>query len=685
MRFSRKIHRYGTKLLNLLFYARGLQDYITILRKIRNFSLFRIKRSFNKMLYGQTFFRKEITKYKLTAEPDFLVSVIVPNFNHDKFLQERLDSIYAQDYNNFEVILLDDDSSDQSRRILNTYLTLYPDKTRLYVNEKNSGSGYKQWMKGIELARGQIIWIAESDDVSESKFLSSLVPKFANPAVKLAFSNTIFFEKNPQDEIWDLTSYWSGRTSLNPSQGWTILDVDFLNSGMKHSNLIPNVSSSLFKKPSDFQLKGSWTNYKYCGDWLFYVYQISGGLVAFEPNVTNYYRIHNESTIKKNAKSQEFSKELNSVINEIDSLMSRPRVLFSLPGLVIGGGEVFPFRMAQVCEKYGVVASLVDYEMIPSLDKDFFTNDNSVPIFRPYLVPQFLGQLGNKWDLIYSHHASADSVSAKYKPTSHPHLISLHGMYEEMKVEDVLDLEAILSSNPAQFTYTTEKNLTAFSAEFISSNNFQKVSNFVPDHLIPTQKLLVRSMSVDVNICLIARAIEGKGWLEAIEATIVARDKTNRNINLYLYGNGPINSLVRDQYNFSWLHVFDSTENSILTASSMDAGLFLSTYVGESMPLILMEFLAIGLPTIFTSNGLSTEMMTDSHGAIGFPIIETSRRARIQEIASALEELCCKEPIEIENIKIRMLEKYKFYSEHKIMIQYLELFYKLIGSSPKKS
>ena len=68
-----------------------------------------------------------------------LVSIIVPNYNHALYLRERLDSIYSQTYKKFEVILLDDASSDNSVEILTEYAQKYPQKTRLIVNEKNSG------------------------------------------------------------------------------------------------------------------------------------------------------------------------------------------------------------------------------------------------------------------------------------------------------------------------------------------------------------------------------------------------------------------------------------------------------------------------------------------------------------------------------------------------------------------
>lgn len=81
-----------------------------------------------------------------------------------------MDSIYQQTYQNIEVILLDDFSSDNSVEILKQYAKKYPHKTRLVVNEQNSGRVFRQWNKGLALAKGELIWIAESDDYCDTNF-----------------------------------------------------------------------------------------------------------------------------------------------------------------------------------------------------------------------------------------------------------------------------------------------------------------------------------------------------------------------------------------------------------------------------------------------------------------------------------------------------------------------------------
>ena len=70
--------------------------------------------------------------------------------------------------------MLDDASTDGSLAILESWATK-DERFRLVRNEVNSGSTFKQWNKGAELARGKFLWIAESDDVAEPDLLKDLV------------------------------------------------------------------------------------------------------------------------------------------------------------------------------------------------------------------------------------------------------------------------------------------------------------------------------------------------------------------------------------------------------------------------------------------------------------------------------------------------------------------------------
>ena len=122
-----------------------------------------------------------------------LVSVIIPNYNHAQYLEKRIDTVLNQTYQNIEVIILDDKSTDNSLEVIEQYRN-HPKVAQIVVNEQNTGSPFKQWDMGINLANGELIWIAESDDYNELIFLEELIAEWNRHSnVVLAFSNYVQF------------------------------------------------------------------------------------------------------------------------------------------------------------------------------------------------------------------------------------------------------------------------------------------------------------------------------------------------------------------------------------------------------------------------------------------------------------------------------------------------------------
>ena len=95
------------------------------------------------------------------------VSVVVPNYNHARYLPERLATIEAQAVEDVELILLDDRSTDESRAVLEKFARETRLPVRTAFNDVNTGSPFAQWRRGAEMATGEYLWIAESDDAAE--------------------------------------------------------------------------------------------------------------------------------------------------------------------------------------------------------------------------------------------------------------------------------------------------------------------------------------------------------------------------------------------------------------------------------------------------------------------------------------------------------------------------------------
>ena len=232
------------------------------------------------------------------------VSIIVPNYNHAKYLLQRLESVYNQTYQDFEVILLDDCSNDDSVTILNTYAK-HPKTSHVVFNDKNSGSTFKQWAKGIALAKGEFIWIAESDDVAELDFLTVSV-EYLQKHEKAGILNV-------RSQIIDANGqhikYQNNLKSTKKNSIITLIKGDmFAQNHMINTNSIINASACLIRKKYLDNIDFSIINLKLNGDWLIYIYILLESDILLCNKVLNKFRTHSNS-VRSNVTEQGSSME----------------------------------------------------------------------------------------------------------------------------------------------------------------------------------------------------------------------------------------------------------------------------------------------------------------------------------------------------------------------------------------
>lgn len=215
------------------------------------------------------------------------VSVVVPNFNHAPFLRQRIDSILNQTYQDFELILLDDASADHSREIIERYRG-NPHVSHVVYNEINSGSAFSQWNKGIGLAQGEWVWVAESDDYAEPMFLERMINEIAKvPNCSLAYAATWWVDEQG-NKLWETPD--SDR--VNAYQG-----MEFIRKKLAVSNSIANVSECIFRRDAyRSQETHRYGKMRLCGDWFFYVLLAERGGVVEVEQPLNYYRQHGSNT-----------------------------------------------------------------------------------------------------------------------------------------------------------------------------------------------------------------------------------------------------------------------------------------------------------------------------------------------------------------------------------------------------
>ena len=232
----------------------------------------------------------ECAKKQSNKKSKINLSVVIPNYNYEKFMYQRLYSILNQTEKISEIIILDDCSKDNSRELIDKIYNKLKSiiNIKKIYNETNSGSAFRQWKKGFELAEGDYVWIAEADDYCLPGFLKNVLkPIKSDSDVVLSYSDTAFINadgniimKTIKKEIDIMkTGHWDN-SYVNDGID-EIKNYSFLNC------TVANVSSVIFKKADYseyFKMSGE---YRQAGDWLFYVNVISNGKVAFSNKALN--------------------------------------------------------------------------------------------------------------------------------------------------------------------------------------------------------------------------------------------------------------------------------------------------------------------------------------------------------------------------------------------------------------
>lgn len=238
---------------------------------------------------------KAAKKQKKLTEESIKISVVVPNYNYSNYLYQRVYSILNQNYKIHELIILDDASKDNSLFYIEQIEQKISEfvNVKVVVNDINSGNAFSQWQKGINLATGDYVWVAEADDYAKKNFLNEVVsPLKKNNNIVISYADTGFIDSNGYITKNSLVD----QIDILKTNHW---NASYVNKGISEINCysylnctIPNVSGTIIKKGNYDEIFESAKKFHQSGDWFTYLNILNLGDISFINKTLNYYRVH---------------------------------------------------------------------------------------------------------------------------------------------------------------------------------------------------------------------------------------------------------------------------------------------------------------------------------------------------------------------------------------------------------
>lgn len=364
----------------------------------------------------------------------------------------------------------------------------------------------------------------------------------------------------------------------------------------------------------------------------------------------------------------------------------KPHILMCVYSICSGGGETLPIFISNELQKRGYpiiilswMSNLESVEIRKLIDK-------KIPIITMY-NHKFLPKIVKKYaiDIIQSQHGVIDEYISKHRkklPERCKHLVVTHGYYETRDKKTLKKIMPKLLSKVDRWLYTTDKNLDPFKPYIKNFQNFYRVYNALPVVQVnPVERKDLDIPQEAFVLCMIARGVYDKGWLEAIEAVKIARQNSDKNIHLIMIGDGELYEKLKNNVP-NFIHLLGVRSNIRDYISASDMLIVPSKFKGESFPLVIIDSLMCCKPVIASDIGEIRKMLTDNQGNIAGKIFELDGfKIPVNNLAKIIEEFATTPKIynEAQVSAAKMQNKYDI---QKVIDIYIKHYEELVKSEP---
>lgn len=210
------------------------------------------------------------------------ISVVILTFNAQKFVEETIKSVLQQTYGIYELIILDDHSTDDTLEIISRY-KIYPN---VYVISNNKNLGIARNInRAVSKVKGDWVLFLGHDDLLPEKHLEKM-SKYLEEVVAFVHCNAMLIDENGKEIGWARDNKSQIEKTSNPLR--CFITSNFISS----CGLVMN--KKIFKSVQGWDEK-----FKNYGEWLLWIKMATSGKIVYVTNTYGKYRKHESSTISE--------------------------------------------------------------------------------------------------------------------------------------------------------------------------------------------------------------------------------------------------------------------------------------------------------------------------------------------------------------------------------------------------
>lgn len=231
-----------------------------------------------------------------------LVSVCIPTYNGEKYIEKSITSALAQTYANLELLIVDDGSSDSTLDIVNKIAKM-DKRIKVLVNSNNLGLA-PNWNHCIEQSKGKWVKFLFQDDLMAEDCCAKMLSFASEQNVQVVLSDRVYFEERIEKRatglfatLKTLANYINETRIVSENELFEIFSNDFLGSNFLGEPIVGMVHRDVFHRYGNYS-----TSLKQIADFEFWLRIGMNESMGFMNEPLNYFRVHDESQSSRNAR-----------------------------------------------------------------------------------------------------------------------------------------------------------------------------------------------------------------------------------------------------------------------------------------------------------------------------------------------------------------------------------------------